>query len=93
MNENPKRHLARPSIAGISRRTVLQWTGGALAIGAVFGGRLPNFGITPALADDLGSGDIGVLNYAYGLEQLEAAFYTMAVESPFGEMTTRRSRS
>ncbi|WP_400193599.1 ferritin-like domain-containing protein [Hymenobacter sp. B81] len=25
---------------------------------------------------DLGSGDIGILNYAYALEQLEAAFYT-----------------
>jgi hypothetical protein len=26
-------------------------------------------------AVDVGSGDVGVLNYAYGLEQLEAAFY------------------
>ncbi len=25
---------------------------------------------------DLGSGDLGILNYAYALEQLEAAFYT-----------------
>ena len=25
---------------------------------------------------DLGSGDVGILNYAYALEQLEAAFYT-----------------
>lgn len=65
-----------------SRRTVLQWgTGGAAAL-AVFGGRLPNFGISPALAADLGEGDIGVLNYAYALEQLETAFYTMVVDSP-----------
>ncbi|MCC9166645.1 ferritin-like domain-containing protein [Pontibacter sp. XAAS-A31] len=28
---------------------------------------------------DLGSGDIGVLNYAYALEQLEAAYYTEVV--------------
>lgn len=28
---------------------------------------------------DLGSGDVGVLNYAYALEQLEAAFYTQVV--------------
>ncbi|MEE2771897.1 MAG: ferritin-like domain-containing protein [Bacteroidota bacterium] len=27
-------------------------------------------------AFDLGSGDVGILNYAYALEQLEAAFYT-----------------
>src|SRR5687767_10538724 len=32
---------------------------------------------------DLGSGDVGVLNYAYALEQLEAAFYTQVVASPF----------
>jgi hypothetical protein len=30
---------------------------------------------------DLGSGDIGLLNYAYALEQLEAAFYTQVVQS------------
>nr|WP_242920691.1 ferritin-like domain-containing protein [Pontibacter liquoris] len=30
-------------------------------------------------AVDLGSGDTGVLNYAYALEQLEAAFYTQVV--------------
>lgn len=30
---------------------------------------------------DLGSGDTGILNYAYALEQLEAAFYTMVVSN------------
>ncbi len=32
---------------------------------------------------DLGSGDVGVLNYAYALEQLEAAFYTNVVNGSF----------
>lgn len=32
---------------------------------------------------DLGSGDIGILNYAYALEQLEAAFYTQVAMSPY----------
>jgi len=36
---------------------------------------------------DLGSGDIGVLNYAYALEQLEAAFYTQVVQTPYSGMT------
>jgi hypothetical protein len=36
---------------------------------------------------NLGSGDIGVLNYAYALEQLEAAFYTQVMASPFSGMT------
>lgn len=30
---------------------------------------------------DLGTGDIGILNYAYALEQLEAAFYTKVAAS------------
>lgn len=33
----------------------------------------------PVGAVNLGSGDIGLLNYAYALEQLEAAFYTEVV--------------
>ena len=32
---------------------------------------------------DLGSGDTGILNYAYALEQLEAAFYTQVIKTPF----------
>jgi hypothetical protein len=31
---------------------------------------------------DLGSGDTGILNYAYALEQLEAAFYIQVVANP-----------
>lgn len=34
-----------------------------------------------ATAVNLGSGDVGILNYAYALEQLEAAFYTQVVAS------------
>lgn len=32
---------------------------------------------------DLGSGDVGVLNYAYALEQLEAAFYTRVLDGSY----------
>ncbi len=32
---------------------------------------------------DLGTGDIAVLNYAYALEQLEAAFYTQVTTTPY----------
>ena len=32
---------------------------------------------------DLGSGDTGILNYAYALEQLEAAFYTQIIKTPY----------
>ena len=32
---------------------------------------------------NLGSGDTGILNYAYSLEQLEAAFYTQVIATPY----------
>ncbi|MDO1451107.1 ferritin-like domain-containing protein [Rhodocytophaga aerolata] len=39
---------------------------------------------TPSAATvDLGSGDVGVLNYAYALEQLEAAFYAQIIATPY----------
>lgn len=36
---------------------------------------------------DLGSGDTGILNYAYALEQLEAAFYTRVITSQYAGIT------
>lgn len=36
----------------------------------------------------LGSGDTGILNYAYALEQLEAAFYTQVVATPYSGMSS-----
>jgi hypothetical protein len=35
---------------------------------------------------DLGSGDVGILNYAYALEQLEAAFYIKVMANPYSSM-------
>lgn len=40
---------------------------------------------------NLGSGDTGVLNYAYALEQLEAAFYTQVMATPYSGMTALES--
>ena len=41
----------------------------------------------PSNAVDLGSGDVGILNYAYALEQLEAAFYIQVISTPYSGMT------
>jgi hypothetical protein len=44
--------------------------------------------VTPAAdAVNLGSGDTGILNYAYALEQLEAAFYVKVMQSPYSGMS------
>lgn len=40
---------------------------------------------------NLGTGDTGVLNYAYALEQLEAAFYLMVAASPFAGITAEET--
>ncbi|MDT3401832.1 ferritin-like domain-containing protein [Mucilaginibacter terrae] len=37
---------------------------------------------------NLGTGDIAVLNYAYALEQLEAAFYTQVVATPYAGISS-----
>lgn len=69
----------------VSRREILKWGGGSATL-VLAGTLLPNFGISEALAADLGDGDVGVLNYAYALEQLEAAFYTQVVANPYSSM-------
>lgn len=40
---------------------------------------------------DLGSGDIGILNYAYALEQLEAAFYIQVTKAPYSGITAQET--
>ena len=70
----------------LSRRHILKWSGVAASV-MVAGAVLPNFGISAALAADLGEGDVGVLNYAYALEQLEAAFYTQVIDTPYSGIT------
>ena len=36
---------------------------------------------------DLGSGDIGILNYAYAIAQLQAAFYSQVINTPYSSLT------
>lgn len=89
----------------LKRRAFLKYSGiGVAATAAVLVG-CEDLGITPdknvngnarAAAEDvvdLGGGDIGILNYAYALEQLEAAFYTTVVASEgFNSMYNEEER-
>jgi hypothetical protein len=79
-----------PGISPVSRRRFLHFAGASAAAMFVASscqkelrGGLPASDVAhdnphniPANVVQLGSGDIGILNYAYALEQLEAAFYT-----------------
>lgn len=73
----------------LSRRKFLRFSGFAGASAVVLGGGMlsacnKNDDVDTGV--NLGSGDFGVLNYAYALEQLEAAFYTTVVAN--GSFTT-----
>ena len=63
------------------RRQFLQWSGLTMAVIALGCSDDDNTGPDGSDTVNLGSGDTGVLNYAYALEQLEAAFYTAVTAS------------
>lgn len=70
-----------------SRRNFLQKAGLTTVIGVsilAVGCKDDADPVTPANgAVNLGSGDVGILNYAYALEQLEAAFYIQVLTTPY----------
>ena len=77
------------SIKSVDRRNFLRNAGLTTVAGAVFlAGCDKDDDMTPSTGSvDLGSGDVGILNYAYALEQLEAAFYTQVVATPYSGIT------
>lgn len=64
-----------------SRRRFLQWAGVTVGVALVAG--CDDDGLTGPTRATFGTGDVGILNYAYALEQLEAAFYTRVVATPY----------
>ncbi|MEJ7849501.1 MAG: ferritin-like domain-containing protein [Pyrinomonadaceae bacterium] len=96
VTEQTKSETARTS----SRRTFLKWSSTAALMALAYGTIKPEtlrasdaflgLPVEPLAqgAVDLGKGDFGVLNYAYALEQLEAAFYTQVIATPYSGMTS-----
>ena len=70
-----------------SRRSFLRKAGTGLAAGTLlFAATACDDDDDPITMDgtvDLGSGDLGILNYAYALEQLEAAFYAQVLTGDY----------
>lgn len=73
-----------------SRRNFLKLSGiGIVAAGLTLAGcNDDDFGYEDNRVFDLGMGDVGVLNYAYALEQLEADFYTKVVNNFYSGIST-----
>lgn len=82
---------SREEIAQLSRRKFLGFAGAATGLIAVASSCKKediNSSNTTLDGVDLGSGDPGILNYAYALEQLEAAFYTQVIMSQYSGISS-----
>lgn len=94
MSQGQRLEEARAVLRGVEsvtdRRVFLKRMGAAAAVAAVVGceqsGPVPTGPIGGAVVLDFSS-DLGVLNYAYALEQLEAAFYTQVTASFYSGAT------
>ncbi len=72
---------------GLQRRNLLKLFGGSMAVVTVAAACNKN-DVIEGKGINLGSGDVGILNYAYALEQLEAAFYTQTRITPYAGITS-----
>ena len=79
--------VTEANIKNLSRRNFLGYIGGASALLLTAAACKKDSTSSTNTGIDLGSGDVGVLNYAYTLEQIEAAFYTKVFESPYAGIT------
>jgi hypothetical protein len=67
-------HPAQPLLTPIKRRSFFMYAGATAGATALVLAGCSKSDSSPGTID-VGSGDAGILNYAYALEQLEAAFY------------------
>ena len=95
--------LKKKAEINLARRSFLKYAGaGAAAVGLLAVASCKKEGAAPSSSNpavgtgdfasstriDIGSGDIGILNYAYALEQLEAAFYIQVIATPYSGITS-----
>lgn len=74
-----------------SRKEFLRWSGAGLATLALAACDDDDIVGPGEVTIDL-SDDVGILNFAYALEQLEAAFYTQVVANPYAGITQEEAR-
>lgn len=75
------------SANGLQRRKLLKIFGASTALIGFAAACKKSDNSSGTATVSLGSGDVGILNYAYALEQLEAAFYTQVIATPYSGMT------
>ncbi len=95
-------HGRPPQLGPTDRRTFFKWIGAGVGSTAFLSGcgLTQQFGDLPFPFDTGTTGpvtldfstDFGVLNYAFALEQLEAAFFALAVATPFDGITDQERK-
>jgi len=90
MNEKITHDVEVKESSALSRRKFLTYAGVLAGAGMLIASchKDENDSISiPSDAVDLGSSDQGLLNYAFLIKQLKAAFYTQVIATPFFGMT------
>ena len=78
---------------GLSRRKFFAFAGvGLLTAATVASCKKDDNPVIDGQSIDLGSGDIGILNYAYALEQIEASFYTSVMNNNYSGMSAKEQQ-
>jgi hypothetical protein len=77
----------RPLYSPIKRRSFFMYAGATAGATALVLAGCSKSDSEPGMVS-LGSGNLSVLNYAYALEQLEAAFYAQVVQTPATDFQT-----
>ncbi len=83
--ETPPLEQSGFTALGLQRRNLLKYIGATAAV-VTLASACKKDDPVPSTGINLGSGDVGILNYAYALEQLEAAFYIQVVATPYAGM-------
>lgn len=79
--------VEQPLYTPIKRRSFFMYAGATAGATALVLAGCSKSDSSPGMVS-LGSGNLSVLNYAYALEQLEAAFYAQVVKSPASDFQT-----
>lgn len=86
-SQNQIEQLSKSVVQQVSRRKFLGYVGASSALLVTAASCKKDDAPSGNGGVDLGSGDVGVLNYAYALEQLEAAFYLQIIATPYSGMS------
>src|SRR5665213_625974 len=86
-SDNVVGQIIEASKKGLSRRRFLGYVGASSALLVTVASCKKTDNNSSNSGVNLGSGDTGILNYAYALEQLEAAFYTQVIATPYSGIT------